>query len=269
MGDNNSASPSGFQIFSTLLAFLLPVLQFFFNFLPSQSRGLFLAGHSFLTLSVIAAVFSYILIIAFKSTLWFEVPINYFKHMRYRSFLRRTDQNIFSFDEVQQYRRENQVDKPFYLTPANLYLLTIPMLLAFLVIFLWIGIYYPSSTINTLQLWQSVDYILLVAVATLTLAAFYINASNRSRFDSIQQRKFGKILELAYKNRAFAELPNILFIAQMNFQAITQFDLLTIAKVNETYYKIVSDSDAKVLHFVEPYPTLEDLVTSIQQAQRQ
>ena len=54
---NNDDQINAFQTFSTLLALLLPVLQLFFNFLPSSAQNIFVIKDILIPVTIVAGVF--------------------------------------------------------------------------------------------------------------------------------------------------------------------------------------------------------------------
>jgi predicted membrane protein len=120
-----------FQLFGTFLAFLLPILQFFFTFLPASAKNLFLIRDYFLFVSIATALFSYILILVFKNVIWFQVPLKPKKHRKYEEFQKKTSPSTYSEEEIRQYIRslKSQPRKPYYITQENAYLVLIPLLL--------------------------------------------------------------------------------------------------------------------------------------------
>jgi uncharacterized membrane protein len=257
---NQDEGINAFQTFSTLLALLLPVLQFFFNFLPVSSQNVFVIQRILTPVTIIAGVFSYILIIAFKNVSWFNIPFNLKKH---REYLQYQDQINLVKSEPDDAKREasarqllkNQKRTPFYLSPLNVYYLLIPLLVIFVLVFLSIGIYGSGSSDQLLVLLQSVSYIFAVALTSLTLAVFYINETNRKNQQKLNRDKYQKIIQLLFDNNSLPEFPKIEFVAQndADFSA-----LQTYVKVNSgMIYQITTDNNGDILKQVLPQPPVD------------
>lgn len=250
---NNDDQINAFQTFSTLLALLLPVLQLFFNFLPSSTQNIFVIKDILIPVTIVAGVFSYLLIIAFKNTTWFNIAFNRKKNKEYNDF---QDQISYLQNEPDEIKRETEARKllkspkkaPFYLNPLNIYILLIPLLLFFILIFLGVGIFSESTENKALILIQSVSYILSVALTSLTLAVFYINETNRKNQLKLDRDKYQRIVQLLFDNNSLPEFPKIEFVAQNNFDMNA---LRTYIKVNDKIiYEITTDPDGNILRQV-------------------
>lgn len=258
---NQDTGLNAFQTFSTLLAVLLPVLQVFFNFLPSSAQNIFVFKDILVPVSVIAGIFSYLLIIAFRNTVWFSLAFNRKKHREYEAFQQQVNIHQAEPDElVRQYRLKELFKKPkkppLYLTPHNVSILLIPALLLFTLIFLAIGIFGMDSHNNVLVLAQSISYILSVSLTSLTLAVFYINETNRQNSQRLSRDKYDKIIRLLFDNKSLPEFPKIEFVAQSDpdFNA-----LRTYIRVNDKIvYEITTDPTGDILKQVLISPQPED-----------
>lgn len=254
---NDDNGINAFQTFSTLLALLLPVLQFFFNFLPVSSQNIFVFGSILIPVSVIAGIFSYLLIIAYKNTTWFSVPFNGRKQKEYEDY-----QNQINYlrSEPDEKKRETQAKQllknpktePFHLTPHNVYYLLIPLLLLFILTFLAIGVFGASTSNQFLIFIQSIAYILSVALTSLTLAVFYINETNRKNDQKRNREKYQKIIQLLFDNNSLPEFPNIEFVAQNSLDFTT---LQTYIRINSNYvYEVTTDNNGDILRQVRVAP---------------
>lgn len=252
-----------FQLLTTILALLLPILQFFFKFAIDEGDGLFLFKDYFIATSIIAATLSYVFIIAYNNMYYFEIPIVPKRHRKYRQFLNNTNSSYFDAEHIRDYVNKNGVvDRPFYFNNHNIHT-PISLMLAFaFCLFLYLGLMY-SDTENvskSIIFAQIITYIISVALLTMALAVFYINQSNRNRYERAESRRFKKLLGIAFDNQAIDEFPNISFIAQ---EPLPSGDYLTLLKSNETYYKMVTDGDIRRIKLVERYNKLDDLYASL------
>ncbi len=260
MTQKNEDGINAFQTFSTLLALLLPILQFFFGFLPQSAQSVFIIEQILLPVSIIAALFSYLLIIAFKNTTWFRIPFNKKKHKEYQDFQNEINYLRSYEDEVKREQKAKQLvrnpkSEPFYLTPLNVYVVLLPLLLFNMLLFLGIGIFGNTDS-KLLVLIQSVAYIFSISLASLTLAVFYINETNRKNQQQLNRYKYQKILQLLYDNNSLPEFPNIEFLAQND----TDFTLLkTYIQVNnKAIYEVTTDNNGDILKQVLRQNNTED-----------
>ncbi len=248
LGEKNNS----FQNFSTVLALLLPVLQVFFKFLPEQSKSIFLIKDYFLIVSIVSAVFAYLLIIGFKNTVYFQFTFNRKRNRKYKKYLNKIDTSIYNDEEVRENTKKYYSEPPYWINSGNIYYLLIPVLLILILLFLGIGLFFKNEPNNLLIFTQMICYILLVALTSLTLAAFYINDSNNKKRETIKKEKYRRITQLLYETRALPEFPIIEFIGQgqLTFDTLT-----TVIKVNnDKVYRVESDTDAGVLNLIEVVP---------------
>src|SRR3990167_368911 len=247
---NQDEGINAFQTFSTLLALLLPILQFFFTFLPSSSQNIFIIKDILIPVSIIAGTFSYLLIIAFKNTTWFNIAFNRKKLKEYDNYQDQVNYIKSESDEVKQEALAKQLLKnpkkpPFYLTPLNVYYVLIPLLFVSVLVFLGVGIFGVNSSSRLLLLLQSISYILSVSLTSLTLAVFYINETNRKNQQKLKRDKYQKIIQLLFDNNSLPEFPKIEFVAQDD----SDFSLLrTYIKVNDkVVYEVRTDPNGDIL----------------------
>jgi sensor histidine kinase YesM len=253
---NHHDGVNAFQTFSTLLALLIPILQFFFSFLPDSSQNIFVFNKILIPVSIIAGVFSYLLIIAFKNTTWFKIAFNRTKHREYDEFedqikVVQAEPDVTKRESQAKQLLKNQKKPPFYLTPLNIYYLLIPLLLIFIMVFLALGVFYANTTNRLVILIQSISYVLTVAFTSLTLAVFYINETNRKNAQELNRSKYQKIIQLLFDSNSLPHLPRIEFVAQVSPQDST--DLKTYIRVNNALvYEIITDQDGDILRQVIP-----------------
>jgi hypothetical protein len=250
---------STFQNFSTLLALLLPILQLFFKFLPEQSKNIFLIKDYFLVISIISAIFAYLLIIGFKNTVWFQFTFNRKQDKKYKEYLSKINSTVYNQDEIRENTKKYFAQTPYYINSGNVYYLLIPVVLILMIVFLWLGLMFSKGPSTGVIFAQAITYILLVALTSLTLAAFYINDSNNRKREAIKKEKYKRVVQLLYESRALPEFPVVEFLGQgqLTFDTLT-----TVVKVNQgKVYKVDSDADAGILHTVEEIPNTDKNVS--------
>lgn len=251
MKNGNDEGFNAFQTFSTLLALLLPIVQFFFNTLSSSTPKVIVFGDLLGVVSIIAGVVSYLLIIAFKNMTWFKVTFRFRAHRSYQKYS----------DEVALVSREEDESKrntlakgllkkvkhpPFYLTPLNIYYLLIPLLATCILSFLAFGIFNEATKEKLPIFLQSITYIFSIALTSLTLAVFYINETNLRNEQRLNREKYKKIIQLLFDNNSIPEFPNIQFVAQIPKSDYSE--LATYIKVNShTIYEVTTDARGDIL----------------------
>lgn len=257
------------QLFGSFLGFLLPILQLFLNLIPNEGAGAtFLIREQFLLISIFAALISYILILIARNNVWFRIALNRRAHKKYQEHLAHQDANVYTLDEIQQYlKTKPYIKTPFYITPENIFTVTLPItLLSFLLFFIIGLIYQPTSEGSPEKLAvfiQAIAYILLVAFTTLTLAIYYIRDLNTKRWVQEEKSRVGNAIKLAYETNAFLELPHINLIAQSALQYGMRNQQLFLFQVGNRFYKIITDGNVNKIESIEAHDTYESMLQSL------
>lgn len=257
------------QLFGSFLGFLLPILQLFLNLIPNEGAGAtFLIREQFLLISIFAALISYILILIARNNIWFRIALNRRAHKKYQEHLAHQDANVYTLDEIQQYlKTKPYIKTPFYITPENIFTVTLPItLLSFLLFFIIGLIYQPTSEGSPEKLAvfiQAIAYILLVAFTTLTLAIYYIRDLNTKRWVQEEKSRVGNAIKLAYETNAFLELPHINLIAQSALQYGMRNQQLFLFQVGNRFYKIITDGNVNKIESIEAHDTYESMLQSL------
>ena len=237
---NNAA-----QTIATALSVLLPILQVFTGLLPSNARTLILFNDQFLIVSVFAAIISYILIVAFKNTVWFKFTFQFRKHNKYVRQMIATAPGVMSEVEMREFIKNDKfVTEPQYITPLNVYNVLIPTTIASLLIFVFLGLFFPGTPQDAIIFIQATIYIFLVSIISLTLGVFYINEINKNKRENNDKISWEMIKNLLFARQALPELPTISFVASFNVSNSADGRIRTIIKVNEdSYYAVDCDLD--------------------------
>lgn len=258
-----------FQLFGSFLGFLLPILQLFLNLLPENDAGaIFLIKEHFLFISIFAALISYILILIARNNVWFRIAFNRRAHKKYQEHLAHQDTSIFTLDEIQKYLKGKPYTKaPFYITPENIFTVTLPITILSFLSFLALGlIWQPANDTSPEKLaifLQAITYILLISFTTLTLAIYYIRDLNTKKWLEKEKGRVNNAVKLAYETNAFMELPHINLIAQSPLRQGLQGQHLFLFQVNNKFYKLITDGDVNKIETVEAHDTYESMVQSL------
>lgn len=239
----------------SLLGFILPLLQFFFDRLPTSAKEIFLFQNEFYFVSVLTAGISYVLIIAVKET-WFDFPIRWKKEKKYQAHITKQNPSIYRVDEIVEYLKSvtDTPSRPFHVTPNTTPLALLPILLIAYAGFFAIGFF--GSENNDLQVYiQVILYTALVAGTALALATHYISKENRNQYVEKQQEFIKNLINLAIESSAIEAMPNIVFVARFT-PSIAQTQ--TVLKIDDKYYAILSDNEATRIENVQIYNTWQD-----------
>ena len=257
---------SKFQLAGSFVGFLLPVLQFFFNFLPGTTNGIFLIGQHFFFVSIFAALVSFMLITIARNNIWFDIPISRKANKKYQEHLARTDNRVFELKDIQTYLKKNPyVKRPFSINPDNIFITLMPVAVTSFLAFFAIGLVEQANPNPNryLVFAQAVFYVLVIAFTTLTLAIYYIRDVNDKKRTEKERVRVDSVVRLAYENNAFSELPHINLIAQIVQQQGFLQQHLFIFRVNDRFYKIVTDNDVDKIITVESYDKYEEMLHSL------
>lgn len=263
-----------FQLFGSFVGFLLPILQFFLNLVPASGDGtIFLIKDNFLFISIFAALFSYILIIIARSYIWFEIALNRRAHKKWQEHLARQDSRVFNLKEIQDYLKDKPfAKKPFYITPANIFTVTLPVTVISFLSFFALGLaqYVKDGTPPNWAIFlQGISYILLIAFTTLTLAIYYIRDLNAKRLVEDEKARVSNVIKLAYESNAFLELPHINLIAQWSYRQNIPGQYLFLFQVGNRFYKLITDADINKIETVEAFDSYDNMVQSLSPTNQQ
>lgn len=253
----NQLQPNPFETVSTFIGLALPVLQFFFSFLPEGTKKIFLFQDYFFIVSLITAVIAYLAIIAVKSRAWFALPLRPLKNKKYARYLHRTNPNVYSIEEIQDYLKEQKTEmkQPLALNPNTTPFISIAPILLLFAGFFAIGLFADQSN-KILVLAQIVIYITLVVITAIALAIQYIYEENKKKSEEKERSFTQDVLNLSYEARAFEELPDINCLAQFEIDFSRRGVLF---KVGKNYYLITTDREARKLLTVDRYKSLEEV----------
>jgi len=257
-----------FEYLTSLAGFLLPLLQFFFNFLPGTNKNIFLFKDSLLFVSAFAAVMAYLLIIVAKNKVWFSFAFNRKRHHAYQAHIAKQNVNVYGEAGVRSYLRTNPyVKMPFYITPDTMFTLTVPFIVvAFSILYVCGLVYINGSLLKVLTAIQAITYIALIAITALTLAIYQIKGDSNRKHDEAEKTRVANVVQLAFENSAFSELPRISLIAQFEQGQVGFRRYVFLLQVNDAYYKIFANYDVTKIESAERFESYEDLLASFNQS---
>lgn len=252
---DSSERDNVFKNLATLLSLLLPIAQVFTTLLPPTVKEIILFDDQLLLISVFAGVMAYLLIVAFKSTVWFSFTFQRSQKAAYDAQQLKFNLNVYDEKEINKIVKNGEVQsQPYYITPLNIYYLLLPVLIFCLLVFIFLGLFFPGTHQSIVIFVQAIIYILLVSLTSLTLGVFYINDINRNRRDNTQRKSWERLQALLFTRQAVPELPSIDFVAELQINTGNQTKQRTIIRVdNSNYYAVDTDLDCTKLFEISIY----------------
>lgn len=74
----------------------------------------------------------------------------------------------------------------------------------------------------------------------------------------MERKRVANAIQLAYDNLSFSELPKISLVAQQSLDRMAG-PYLFIFRVNDNYYKIVTDNNVNKIQSTQKYASYQDL----------
>jgi hypothetical protein len=264
------------QNITTLLAYTLPLLQFFFVLLPAGIISFFAFHDYFLIVSIFTAIISYILILVVKSTpYFFWYPFQ--KKLRHESESWRiyTDRAVHTIQDIRKYQKDHKPPKLLkVINNDNIVIkLLVPILAIGFVIFctggamsLAFGEYFQQHQGwgLILQLVQAIAYSAFLVSAVLAFANQFLRESGIATFRRNNAEKYNKAITLVRNRNGFDELKSISLIRQFqrndpSGSAYTIFFL----EVDKEFYLIVTDADVDMVYNIDKFNTKTEAETFI------
>ena len=256
------------QIFTTILAYSLPILQFFFGQFTGVVQNLFLFQSYFLVVSIFTAVASYVMITVLKARTWFEIsPFQFIKKKNMRNWQVYTNPSVYTNDEVKAYQLKHKPPVPIKsIRPDNIIqVVFLPGLIIGFLAFITLGLLFGSKTIFVVSngydvikvVGQSLAYTAFIVFTVLSFAHQYIRDAGARADDLKRSSKYEKAISLARKRDAFNEEKKISLITQwalspQDFNSLIAF----IISVDDKIYVLVADSDIDTIVIVKQFESL-------------
>lgn len=229
------------------VSMLLPIIQFFYQWLPDNLSGVFLGKQIFFYVSIITLIISLLVIFWYKSNPFFNfVPFWKKEEQRkYLEYLKQVDPQINKSEDI---KNIPVVSPPFAFTSSWLASASIPIVFIFTVLFIWIGISNQSNTqasIN-LKVFQASLYSLSVIMATFSATHFYFIFENQKDWAWSNQTKIQRTIQLAIENNGLPEFPKVNYVQSWDGSGFPAYFTVQV-KVQKKIYNLVTDQRAEVL----------------------
>jgi hypothetical protein len=260
--DKGKSSDSFLPDISTAIASLLPVLQLLLVYLPSQIKNIYLAPKSFIGVSIVTLILSYVFIVSVNTNPFSTItlPLQRKKKAKYDEYIRLINEassvkqfvlgeqpSTVKINEFLENIEKDPVPPPFAIRPNNRISICLSILTISTLTFVILG------QLNYSLLWaivQSVSYIILIVSAVLILTLYRINTLNNKRFQRLQVQRTTIAIELAISNNCFAKIPQVSFITCFEEPNFGNYHVW--AEYENKKYEIITDNSAtKLIKFTE------------------
>jgi len=263
------------QFFTTILAYALPILQFFFSQLTGSIQSLFLFKDYFIVVSVFTAITSYVMIIVLRASPWFQiVPMQLLRKKRHREWNAGTDGQIYTVDEIRAYHNTHKIPAPLKsIRPDNIIpVLFLPGLLLGFLVFLGLGLTFGIKGGFKIEdqghvivvVGQALAYAAFIVFSVLAFAQQYIRDAGAKTFRNKMSSKYEKTIELARKRDAFKELKRVSLVTQKSMRyGDPSSEIAFIMRVDEKYFVLLVDSEIDTIILVKEFDNINDAETYV------
>lgn len=264
------------QNITTLLAYALPLLQFFFALLPASIVNFFTFNDYFMVVSIFTAVLSYILILVFRATPYFSwLPFQKKRKQSNEKWRIYTDRAVHTIQDIRKYQKENDPPKPLkVINSDNIVIkLLVPLIASSFLVFCAVGAAFlvASAHIKSqqniyvlLQLLQALAYSTFLVSSVLAFANQFLRETGLARYRKNNSEKFKKAIEIVRERNGFNELKSIRLIRQ--FQKTDPNDIIYsifFLGVDKEFYVIVADVDIDMVYTINRFTTQTEAETFI------
>lgn len=266
-GDGNDKT----QLFTTVLAYSLPLLQFFFGQLTSTVKNLFLFQSYFVVVSVFTAIVSYVMITVLRARYWFSIiPMQWRRKKRVNEWNTYTNPSIYTTEEIKEYQHSHKPPKKLWNIDANNVIpaVFLPCILIGFGVFVWLGITYGGGShefvINNSQdavnvLVQAAAYTSFIVFAVLSFAHQYYREAGMRSYNEKISNKYEKMIKLARHRDVFKEQKKISLITQKSAViGDPNAYIIFIVEVDKDNFVIITDSEIDTIIAVKKFDDLSD-----------
>lgn len=262
---NNNKEDGGLQFVTTLLAYSLPILQFFFSQLSSSVQSLFLFEPYFTVVSVFTAIISYVMILVLRSTPWFTIsPLQWKRKKRMREWDIHTNPSVYLNEEIKNYQAAHtQPPTIWSIRPDNIIIkVFLPMLAISFLAFMLLGVAYGSTSGFAVHdkgdaiklLAQIISYTLFLVSSVLAFAHQYIRDSGQRKWQQHKNNKYEKAIRLARQRDAFREQKKVSLITQKDVDFSDPNSIIAFhIQVDDKYFVIVTDNAVDTIIIVKEF----------------
>jgi hypothetical protein len=223
--DKGNSKNSWLLDITSLLAVLLPLAQISFIYLPDGLKSIYIQQQTFLGISLVTLVMSYISIVAYKARPWFTFvfPFHKKKMEDYNAWQQKMYQasaamNFVSGEQASQQKitkflknlEAKSISRPFQINTENRIGIFLGLLFVNALAFLVLGLTGSTGWMATLQ---SLNYFFMIILAVLILIIYRDTTNNNRRYNDDLKLSTPRAIELAIRSNCFTPQPQIKFIS--------------------------------------------------------
>jgi hypothetical protein len=259
------------QTITTLLAYALPVLQFFYVSLPANVISTFLFAEYFILVSIFTAAVAYIMIMAIKMNPYFTwTPLQARRKKKNADWQTYTDRSIYTIDEIKDYQSKHKSPKDLKTIDSNniVIKLLVPTIAISFMVFLSIGLASKLGISGekttyifiALTILQIIAYVAFIVAAVVALASQFLRESGAKSYRKEANEKFSKAIELVRSRNGFNEYHQVSLITETTRHNPVSGEVFNVfyVKVADKYYIIVSDSQVDVIYNIQSFNNRSD-----------
>lgn len=247
---NEHGSEIGQQAAAAISMFL-PVVQFFYQWLPTNLSGIFLGRDIFFFVSILTLILSLLVIFWYRTNPYFRwIPpwMNEQKE-KYNIYLSKINRELNKPEEI---KKAKPVSPPFEFNSSVLSAFSIPLVFILGLIFVFIGLTFKLNAPIWLQVIQAFTYTLTIVLCAFSATHYYLILENQKEWKWINQTKIQRVIQLAIENNGFPDFPKVLYIASGQPQPLSfPASFVVVVNVNNKRYRITTDQAGEILQSVE------------------
>lgn len=257
------------QTITTLLAYSLPLVQFFFAAIPEKATTAFIFRENFLIVSIFTAMTAYIMILAVKANPYYSwSPFQSGRVQKNAAWNTYTNPARFTAEEIATFQKKNKPPKPIYQIDSSNIVpkVLVPVITISFIIFFMIALIYQINVIDKKDLallavaniLQMLAYVVFVVGAVLALASQFLSESGLKNYKKENGQKFDKAIDLVRQRNGFGEYKTISLITQTvkRDPTGTAYNVFYV-KVNAMYFIFITDIDVDMVYNVQSFETKE------------
>lgn len=242
-----------------LLSYSLPLVQFFYQLLPSPAGSIFPDQKTLLITSVLTLVISFLIIIWYKLHPFIFIKIFWWQQKAWNNYLEQASIHKDNPEKLKELKRPNPIT---YVTEKHLTLFAIFLIFFLGARFTWITLNKPTEVTSFFVFEQAILYSILIVLAVLSATIFYETQSFKEESEERRRRRSSKAIALAIENNAIGSIPKVQFLEARSDGGFPENFFVKI-QVGKTKYEIKTDSNAEILYStskisedtVEPHPS--------------
>ena len=263
--DNTGMKKDGLmQTITTLLAYSLPLMQFFFAAIPEKASSAFIFRDNFLIVSIFTAVTAYILILSVKSNPYYTwSPFQKNRIQKHKEWNVYTNPARFTSKEIANYQKINKPPKAVYSVDSNNIVprLLVPILTVAFLIFFSIALLSQLGVtgqnpflLGIANILQMLAYVVFIVSTVLALASQFLRESGLINYRKENGEKYDRSINLVRQRNGFKEYKTVSLVTQaVKNDPIGNAYHVFYVQVDDLYYIYVTDIDVDMIYNIQAF----------------